>query len=257
MTFTRRNFGSAAILLLMAFSVPIGALEEASKHKARPEAMDLPALIARNRDAPATLDLIDGAGGKEHAPDPNDPYVFIEEDLKQSQPKFDVQDAQGIRWRVKLGEEAKAEVAATRLVWAAGYFVDEDYYFDELKVESMPRLHRGQRYVTEDGVVHGARLERKPKEVKKLGAWSWFDNPFVGTRELNGLRVMMALVNNWDLSTINNSIYQVEGQRRYVVSDLGASFGSTGNSFTRSKGNLRTTFGRSSLTRRRRNTWIS
>ena len=46
---------------------------------------------------------------------------------------------------------------------------------------------------------------------------------------------MIALLNNWDLSTPNNSVYDVGTERRYVVSDVGATFGETGNSFTRSK----------------------
>ena len=48
----------------------------------------------------------------------------------------------------------------------------------------------------------------------------------------------MALINNWDLKEINNSVYQVKGERpRYVVTDLGATFGETGNTITRSKSN--------------------
>ena len=40
----------------------------------------------------------------------------------------------------------------------------------------------------------------------------------------------MALINNWDLKEINNAIYDEKGQGpRYVVSDLGATFGETGN----------------------------
>jgi hypothetical protein len=41
----------------------------------------------------------------------------------------------------------------------------------------------------------------------------------------------MAVVNNWDLKDMNNSIYLTPDsppEERYVVSDLGASFGSTG-----------------------------
>ena len=40
---------------------------------------------------------------------------------------------------------------------------------------------------------------------------------------MSGLRIMMALMNNWDLKSANNSVYAVEGESpRYVVSDLGA-----------------------------------
>ena len=49
----------------------------------------------------------------------------------------------------------------------------------------------------------------------------------------------MALIDNWDLKDINNAIYDRQGLRIYLVSDLGASFGSNGRSYTRaSKGNL-------------------
>ena len=47
--------------------------------------------------------------------------------MQETSPKFDVEDDQHVQWRVKLGEEPQSETAATRLLWAAGYFVDEDY----------------------------------------------------------------------------------------------------------------------------------
>jgi len=244
----RSWLASAAILAMLVFSIPARTQEsgkkktknaalEASKRLERAEAAaSLPAVITHDSGDLPALDLYYGAGGKEHAPDPNGTYTFVEEDLKQTSPKFDVVDAQGEKWRVKLGAEPQAETAATRLLWAAGYFVDEDYYLAELKVQNLPRLHRGREFVSADGTVHGARLKRKSKEMRKLGDWSWFDNPFVGTKELNGLRVMMCLVNNWDLAADNNAIYEADGERRYLVSDVGASFGSTGNSISRSKG---------------------
>ena len=50
----------------------------------------------------------------------------------------------------------------------------------------------------------------------------------------------MAFLNNWDLKEINNAIYELPGgESRYVVSDLGATFGRTGNPLVRSKDNLR------------------
>jgi len=38
---------------------------------------------------------------------------------------------------------------------------------------------------------------------------------------------MMALINNWDLKDVNNAVHEYEGKRIYLISDLGASFGST------------------------------
>jgi hypothetical protein len=226
------------ILLMLNLSAPVTAQKHA-KQEEKEKATNLTAVIWRDPGDISTLNLFYGAGGKEHAPDPNGKYTFLKEDLKQSSPKFDVEDEQRVRWRIKLGREAKPETAATRLLWAAGYFVDEDYYLAEVKVTGLPKLHRGQRFVSSDGTVRGARLERRFKEVKKLGTWSWFDNPFTGARELNGLRIMMALLNNWDLHEINNSIYAVDGERRYLVSDMGVAFGKTGNDLVASSGVLR------------------
>ena len=185
-----------------------------------------------------SLNLLFGPGGKAHKPAGK--FTFLKEDMGGTSPKFDVEDEQGVRWRAKLGEETKSETAATRLVWAAGYYADEDYYVPELHVEKMGKLKRGQNFVSAGGVVHGVRLERKLKGQKKTENWSWFDNPFIATKELDGLKIMMALTNNWDLKEVNNAIYNEKGEGvRYVVSDLGATFGRTGNPQTRSKSNLR------------------
>jgi hypothetical protein len=185
----------------------------------------------------ASLNLVYGPGGKEHQPAGK--FTFVKEDKQGTSPKFEILDEQGVRWKAKLGEETKSETAAARLVWAAGYFADEDYYLPELRVEKMPKLHRGRQFVSADGVVHGVRLERHLKGQKKSGNWSWFKNPFEGTKELNGLRIMMALMNSWDLKEVNNAIYEEQGEKpRYVVSDLGATFGRTGHPQTRSKSNL-------------------
>ena len=180
----------------------------------------------------AALDILNGPGGEKHQPGTN--FKFIEESNSGTSPKFFVEDENGAKWKVKLGQEVKSETAATRLVWVAGYFVDEDYYRPQIRVQGMKPLSRGREYVSGDGLVREARLERQG-QGKKLNNWSWDQNPFVGTRELNGLRVMMALINNWDVKESNNDIYDVDGVSRYEVSDLGASLGRTGNVFGRSK----------------------
>ena len=191
------------------------------------------AALCRDRGDAATLDLLNGPGGKEHQPGTN--FKFIEEAKSGTAPKFDVEDENGTKWKVKLGPEVKSETAATRLVWAAGYFADEDHYRPQIRVQGMKRLSRGQQYVSDGGLVREVRLERQGGG-KKLKNWSWSQNIFAGTREFNGLRVMMALINNWDLKEINNGIFDVNGEPRYEVTDLGATLGRTGNRFGRSKG---------------------
>src|SRR5579864_8722710 len=192
------------------------------------------------------LNLFYGPGGAQHAP--HSTFTFLKEDLKGSNPKFDVEDESGIKWKVKLGAEARPETVASRLVWAAGYFANEDYFVQVLHVQELPaRLHRGPPLVDPDGTSYDARLKRELKGEKKIGIWHWRNDPFAGTREWNGLRVLMALINNWDLKDENNAIYEQkpgpdsdEVRRVYMVSDLGASFGDVRLTRDRkfSKGNL-------------------
>jgi hypothetical protein len=227
----------AAALLALATLSPGLAAQKQPTIAQKADSYRMPARIWRDPGSMAALNLIYGAGGKTHAPNPTGTFTFVKEDPIATSPKFDVVDAQGVEWKVKLGQEPQSETAATRFLWAAGYFVDEDYYLAEFTVQGLTKLQRGQEYVSDGGVVRGARLERKVAGVTRLENWDWFDNPFVGLRELNGLRVMMSLLNNWDLKDVNNSICLVDGERRYTVTDAGATFGNTGNVITRSKSN--------------------
>jgi hypothetical protein len=222
------------IVALTATAVVAARQEDTGAAKAYASAP--PDRIWRDPGEMAALDMVHGAGGTSHAPDPSGRFTFVSEDPLASSAKFDVTDAHGVEWKIKLGAESQSETAATRFLWAAGYLVDEGYYLPELTVRGLPTLKRGQQFITADGLVHGARLERKRTALTKLGYWDWFDNPFVGRQDLNGLRVMMALLNNWDLKDVNNAIYAVDGERHYVVTDVGATFGNTGNALTRSKG---------------------
>ncbi len=203
------------------------------------------AVLWRNPVDIASRDLFYGSGGRENMP--HGPFVFLDEDLDGTNPKFHVRDRDGIKWQVKLGVEARPESAAARLVWAVGYPTTDCYFLPELRVENMPaHLHRGQNLVAPDGTMRNVRFKRNPGK-KKLGLWRWRSNPFVASREYNGLRVMMALINNWDLKDVNNSIFREKGseglesaEELYMVTDLGASFGTTGYNWParKSKGNL-------------------
>jgi hypothetical protein len=186
--------------------------------------------IWQDRGDIALLDLVAGSGGNSHQPGIH--FTFIKESSSGTSPKFEVKDENGTKWKVKLGEEVRSETAATRLLWAAGYLVDDDYYRPQIQVQGMKHLERGQQFVFGD-VVTSVRLERDRKGDSM--DWSWYENSFSSTRELNGLKVMMALINMWDLKQVNNS--SMDGE--YRVADLGATFGNTGNTFTRSKGVLK------------------
>lgn len=161
------------------------------------------------------------------------PFTFLKEDLGGTSPKFDVRDSSGDKWKAKLGYEAQPETVATRLLWAVGFITNENYFLPETIVRDLPRLHRGGEFVKDES-VKGVRLQRH-SAGKKVGNWSWRHNPFIGTREFNGLRVMMALLSNWDLKDENNAVYETthdSDRQFYEVSDLGASFGRSGKSYS-------------------------
>ena len=193
--------------------------------------------------------LFYGPGGKDHQPQGK--FTFTKEDLDGTSPKFFVRDQDGVKWKVKLGSEARPETAASRLTWGVGYFANEDYFVSDLQVENLPpHLHRGQKFIEARSFlanissVPNVRLKRYLKGEEKSGNWAWGQSPFTGTRELNGLRVLMALLNNWDLTDDNNAAYEEESdgtpREVFMVTDLGSTFGPGRLTWplSRSRGNL-------------------
>jgi hypothetical protein len=176
-------------------------------------------------EEPADLerrDLFYGRGGRALVPSDTVPYSLIDVDTKGFSSGYDVEDAQGRKWSVKLGPEAQPEVVVSRLLWAVGYHQPVTYY--------LPRWT-----LTENGrrTTQGpARFRLEPKEQENVGEWAWRNNPFIGSRPFGGLVVLMVLVNNWDLKTSQNAVYRIpsDGDASrdvYVVKDVGASLGKT------------------------------
>jgi hypothetical protein len=233
--------GRLALLLILTFGMQSHVLGQKSEGK-NSESKGVPVLW-RNPGNVSRRDLRFGPGSPRLAPVP--PFTFIEEDKGGESPKFDVRDARGVTWRVKLGPEAQSETVSTRLVWAVGYFAEEAYYFEKARVTGLPRLSRGREYVGGDSrMIYGARFEPRRENVERGDAWGWNDNPFKGTRELSGLKILMILLNNFDARAANNRIFYVRnsaGRReaRYTVSDLGATLGKAdGLGGRRTKNNL-------------------
>jgi hypothetical protein len=219
---------SSIVVLILSF-LTIGIPAKTNKDSLKRAATKNAAVLWRDPGDIASRNLFYGPGGKDH--EPRGTFTFEREDMTGSNPKFDVVDQDGVKWRVKMGPEARPETVASRLVWGVGYFANEDFFMPSLHVQKMQRLRRGQHLVSPDGTVHNVRLKRHLKDEKKIGSWSWAKSPFTNTREWYGLRVLMAVMNNWDLKDNNNSVYLTRDEppeERYLVSDLGASFGTTG-----------------------------
>lgn len=228
-------------LLLIMFSllVPQPASPQPKRARNSNDLASAP-ILWRNPDNISSRNLFYGPGSPDLAPVA--PFTFVKEDKGGESPKFVVRDARGDEWTVKLGPEAQAETVSTRLVWAVGYFAEEAYYFDEVRINDLPMLSRGRDYVTAD-IVHGARFEPERATMISGPNWDWRKNPFEDTRELSGLKVLMILLNNFDARSANNRIIYVNGPRgkeaRYYVTDLGATLGRAGGlGGTRTKNDL-------------------
>jgi hypothetical protein len=150
---------------------PLSATKDFAQKKSNPQTKSKTASAAMLWQDPGDIrarNLFYGPGGPNHAP--KGPFKFVEEIREGGSPKFDVEDQDGNRWRVKLGPEAQPETAATRLLWAVGYFADEDYYSPFIRVAGLPKLSRGRKFISPEGVVRGARLElrSKAKENRRM-----------------------------------------------------------------------------------------
>jgi hypothetical protein len=171
----------------------------------------------------AARDLFLGPGGRASRPE-GKTFTLVEVDSTGASPGYDVIDAEGREWSVKLGVEAQPEIFVSRVLWALGYHQDSMHYVTEWEL-------------TGDGAPDGPqpparfRLDSDRREV--VGEWSWRENPFVGSRPFSGLLVVNLLLNNWDWKTNNNKIYAIKNAAgetvdyRFVVRDLGAALGRT------------------------------
>lgn len=186
--------------------------KDGTPNSARPVMWQEPNSIERR-------DLFYGPGGREGAPDPNAKYTYLRDSKGGTQRKIIVKDDLGREWTVKFGLEVRPETTASRIVWAVGYHADQDYFVREVQIEGIkPRT------------VYDVRFERRDDGFKEQSGWDWKKNPFAGTRELDGLKVLMALLKNWDLKADNNkaSYSKSKDHLVYYVSDLGATLGRTG-----------------------------
>jgi len=177
-------------------------------------------------------DLFNGPAGPDGAPDPKGKFTFVERSKSGTSEKINVDDDRGRKWQVKFGAEARPAPTASRIVWALGYHTDQDYFVKRTHIEGRGGFD-----------VWDVRFKRRDDGFKEEGTWSWHAGPFAGTREFQGLKVLMVLINNWDLKEENNKIIRAKkksgGDRDeliYYVSDLGATFGKTGSVFRKIPG---------------------
>lgn len=162
----------------------------------------------------ASRDLYLGPGGKEMLPDVSK-VEFVEKKSGGSSLKYEIIDANGREWVAKIDKESRPETVAVRLLWGLGYTTEINYLVPEITIPGK-------------GTFKNVRLEARPSGVDRGDRWEWDENPFVGSKELAGLKIMMVFLNNWDVKTGNNIILHKDGVAHYAISDLGATLGQLG-----------------------------
>jgi hypothetical protein len=228
---------SIALALMMLLSgSSLSAQKKDEKNKI--VVPDAPAVLWREPSDIASRDLFLGPGGEAMKPDLAN-VTFVSEDSQGYSVKWHVRDGAGQKWVAKLGNEARTETAAVRLVWAVGYVSEINYLSPCVHINGAPKPRKKVDRCENNGFAN-VRFEARPENVKRLETWAWKQNPFAETRELKGLVVLMALLNNWDLKDSNNKILQVQGadgttELQYIISDLGATFGKTGGFISHSR----------------------
>ena len=113
-------------------------------------------------------DLFLGPGGKDMQPDLSS-ITFIKDKPGGHSVKYNIKDGAGHKWVAKIGDEARPETAAVRLLAALGYKTEINYLVPELTIPGK-------------GTFKNVRLEARPDDVKREGPWEWNNNPFKGRR---------------------------------------------------------------------------
>jgi len=216
--FKNKGFRRSVFLFILLSLTSYSATAQDRKGKKKSTVPTGKAVLWEPVDTPS-LDLFSGPGGVAMRPDLRR-VEFIEEEKSGHNKKYRIRDAAGREWVAKLGSEARPETAAVRVLYGLGYKTEINYLAPTLTIPGK-------------GTHENVRLEARPANVKRLDEWKWRENPFVGTNELQALKIMMVFFTNWDLLDLQNKVLLVNNNGRYehhyVISDLGATFGKVGN----------------------------
>jgi hypothetical protein len=173
----------------------------------------------------------------------------VKERLGGTNPKVEVRDEAGRRWIVKFGAEVHSDTFAPRLLSALGYAAEPTHFVRDGSINDTQGLKRAKRFISKNGGFQSARFklhrQRSDSDTNNR-AWSWVENPFVGSRELGGLKILVMLASNWDAKDLrdgedgsNNGILRSGSTPNspawYAVTDWGASFGKSGGFFRRDR----------------------
>jgi hypothetical protein len=190
----------------------------------------------------ASRDLYGGAWGADRAPDPKVVYHYVKKKQSGTNPGIIVVDPDKREWHVKQppkndqGAEGPIEVTLSRILWAVGYHQAPEYFLGQFMLAEDREAQPGEA-TPATHLEPGGRFRLEDGSIKKLGTWSWQQNPFVNSQPYQGLLVILMIFNSSDIKNDNNTLYEVhkppaadnvDVKTWYVVRDLGTSLGETG-----------------------------
>jgi hypothetical protein len=177
----------------------------------------------------------------------------------QTKPKIDIytrdpQSGKKIPYKLKIGTEMHSEVTASALYAALGFSVDISKYVRDFKLvlgDVTPHQFRREwnsyysryeleKYIKKQGrdeeghyiIFYEGLLEAKPKELLRVGRWSYRKNGHTGLREVRGTLVFNMWITNIDLHDNENNklvLRKIGDQYRFfhLQHDMGFAFGWT------------------------------
>ena len=241
---------------------PIGS--EANNVNTLDEVPDNTWFTNRHRVRRLSIDELTRGPNRSDGPDPNETWNVFKGKTQGLTPGFEVTDGKGDRYVIKLDPtgipelSSAAEVIATKIFYAAGYNVPENYIvrYDPANFAIKPGTEVEDRF-GDAAPLTGFRFRRMIRRVPLLpdgrmrvtaskyirgvpiGPFRYYDTrsddpndifPHEDRRELRGLRLIAAWTNHDDTRAQNSQDTWVEdGGRRFVehyLIDFGSSFGS-------------------------------
>jgi hypothetical protein len=191
----------------------------------------------------ASRDLFSGGWGADRAPDPKVVYHYVKRKEEGTNPGVTVVDPEKREWHVKQppkndqGAEGPIEVTLSRILWAVGYHQPPEYFLPQFTIVDERQVQPGETTVPPTRVEPGGRFRLEDGSIKKIGTWSWQQNPFVNAQPYQGLLVILMIFNSSDIKNDNNTRYEVHKPPKgddadvktwYVVRDLGTALGESG-----------------------------
>src|SRR5258708_4271510 len=203
--FASKTLRPSMALLLGATIFLSGTVLLGQKHKQKEKAAPegTPVLWREPTDI-ASRDLFLGPGGDAMKPDLTN-VTFVANETRGYSKRYRVRDGLGREWVVKISKESQPDAAASRLLCAVIYYANVTYLAPTVEI-------KGKR------TFQNPQFKARPKGENRLGFSDWEAHPFFAPKELQGLKVLMPLINNWDLKRSNNTIVRVRDESGSIES---------------------------------------